>query len=231
MPMDRDIAALAGTIAEPARAAMLMAMMDGTAYSASELARIARVKPPTASFHLAKLQDAHFVDSVRQGRHRYFRIASTEVADLLEALGRSAPPLKVRSLRHATMMEAMRAARTCYTHLAGRLGVGLADALVRSGALVERDGAYRWTPRLYEVARALDLELPDGRSSDRAVVRPCLDCSERRYHLAGTFAAGLARAFFERGWISRSTESRTVRITGRGRAALRELFQLEASAA
>src|SRR4051812_31875146 len=130
---DADVAALASVLAEPARDRMLMALGDGRALAASVLAAEAGVAASTASAHLARLVDAGLLEVIPQGRHRYYRLAGPEVGELLEALARLAPPRPVRSLRQGTQAEAVRTARTCYDHLAGRLGVALFAALLDAG--------------------------------------------------------------------------------------------------
>src|SRR5580693_9117066 len=134
---EADIAPAAALMADHARATMLLALLDGRPLAASELARLAAVSPPTASAHLAKLLDGGLVTVVRQGRHRYYRLAGHEVAEAIEALSRLGPPAQVRSLRESRRAAALAEARTCYDHLAGRAGVELLDALLREGLLAE----------------------------------------------------------------------------------------------
>src|SRR5215217_7043674 len=140
---DADLAALGSVLGERARARMLLALGDGRALPAGVLASEAGVAPSTASQHLGRLVDAGLLALVPQGRHRYYRLAGPHVAELIEALARVAPAAPVRSLREGTQAEALRSARTCYDHLAGRLGVALMQALIRSGAVTGGDGRHR----------------------------------------------------------------------------------------
>ena len=142
MPGDADIARTAALIADPGRARMLFALGDGRALPASVLAAEAEVAPSTASGHLARLVDAGLLVAERQGRHRYFRVAGPEVASVLEALARISPPRPVRSLRQGTRGHAVREARLCYDHVAGRLGVALMARLLATGALEGGDGLH-----------------------------------------------------------------------------------------
>ena len=224
-----NIAEVAALVGDPARANMLVALMDGRALTAKELALAAGVSPQTASGHLAKLADGRLLACICQGRHRYYRIASPLVARMLESItlvtALEAPP---RHRTHSPRDDALRLARTCYDHLAGRLGVAIADALVARGAVIlsddggeiTADGAAFLADRL-----ALDLaEMPRR----RVFCRPCLDWSERRWHLAGALGAALAERCFALGWVDRIRDSRAVAITPRGEIALRDLFRIDA---
>lgn len=224
-----NIAEVAALVGDPARANMLVALMDGRALTAKELAFAAGVSPQTTSGHLAKLADAHLLTCIRQGRHRYYRVASPLVARMLESItlvtAIEAPPRhRPSSLRD----DALRLARTCYDHLAGRLGVAIADALIARGAVVlSEDGGEvtREGAAFLEDCLALELaEIPRR----RAFCRPCLDWSERRVHLAGALGAALAERCFALGWIDRIRDSRAVAITSCGRDAFRESFRIDA---
>jgi DNA-binding transcriptional ArsR family regulator len=223
-----EVAALAG---DPARAAMLHALMDGRALTASELARAAGIAPQTASGHLARMAGAGLLEVEKQGRHRYHRLASAAVAQMIESImqvasGRdSTRPQLVVGPRH----EALRAARTCYDHLAGRLGVALADALVghshvelaSDGGLVTDSGA-EFFSRI-----DIDLDALTTCCGRRLLCRPCLDWSERRLHIAGTIGAALCAHSFGRGWIRRINGTRAVAITPKGQRAFREVFGVQ----
>lgn len=219
-----EIAALAG---DPARAAMLHALMNGRALTAGELSRAAGVTPQTASGHLARLTTAGLLAVEKQGRHRYHRLASPAVAALLESIMQVAAELsRSRPVAVGPRDAALRAARTCYDHLAGRLGVALADALAdrglvelnADGGLVTRSGLAFLTETGIALAPAA------GRRAGRVLCRPCLDWSERRPHLAGALGAALCRHSFERGWIRRIEGTRAVAVTQPGRRAFRERF-------
>lgn len=227
--MDHDtkfaqIAALAG---DPTRAQMLHALMDGRALTASELARVARVAPQTASEHLRRLAAAGLISVEKQGRHRYFRLAGPDVARMIESIMQVAamtnPPISTGP-RDA----AMRAARTCYDHLAGRLGVALADALVRAGRIELTQDSARVTASGLALLGELGVDLdrmPPGRGSRGGLLcRPCLDWSERRSHLAGTFGAALCTLALDRGWVRRLRATRAVTVTVLGRRVFAETF-------
>ena len=233
---DADIAPIAALMGEPARAAVLMALLDGRALAASTLAAEAGVAASTLSSHLARLVDGGLVSIEASGRHRYFRITRPEVAEAIEALARLAPTRPIRSLRQGTHAEAIRRARTCYDHLAGRLGVALLDALVADKVLrVEHDREARADPvlgagrtRRYVltakggsrlVALGVKIEMP----TRRPLTRYCLDWSEQRPHLAGALGSSLLDRFVELGWVTPG-ERRIVRVSDAGRTGLeREL--------
>ena len=236
MAGDADIAPIAALMGEPARAAVLTALIDGRALAASTLAAEAGVAPSTLSAHLARLVDGGLVSVEASGRNRYFRITRPEVADALETLARLAPCRPVRSLRQGAHAEAIRRARTCYDHLAGRLGVALLEALVSGKVLgVEADpdggpdpvlGAGRsWRYVLTRTGRArlVGLGVEVEAAGRRPLTRYCLDWSEQRPHLAGALGAALLARSVERGWVI-ARERRVVQVTEAGRAAFeREL--------
>jgi DNA-binding transcriptional ArsR family regulator len=221
--MSDGLANAARLLAEPARAAMLLKLMGGRAVPAGELALAAHISPQTASEHLAQLAEAGFVTAQRQGRHRYFELASEEVAYAVESLLMlSAPPHSGAcastigpapgSLQHA---------RTCYSHLAGWLGVAIADALQREGYLTAVAGrAFSVTNRGRDwfVQRGIAVPRAPGVTGPR-VARQCLDWTERRPHLAGTLGVAMYKRFAELGWIAPLRRSRAVRVTLEGREA------------
>jgi DNA-binding transcriptional ArsR family regulator len=224
-PPQPDLASVAGLIGQPARAAMLNALLGGQWLTASELARRAGVAAATASEHLARLVDAGLVVRRRSGRHRYHALAGPDVAAALEALGRI-------SAGHATAPRgglpadgALRFARTCYDHLAGELGVLLTDTLVERG-LVAPTGA-DVTPSGDAWLRDLGIDAQALRATRRTHVRFCLDWSERRDHLAGAVGAAITASLLERRWIVRLDGTRAVRLTPRGRDSLYRALALD----
>jgi DNA-binding transcriptional ArsR family regulator len=218
---DADLAAVGTLLAEPARARMLAALGDGRALPASVLAVEAGVAPSTASGHLARLVDGGLLAAETRGRRRYFQLGGPEVAEALEALARVAPREPVRSLGQATKIETLRAARTCYDHLAGRLGTALMDALVERGLVADEHVTGAGIEGLAELG--IDLDAIPGR---RPRFRSCLDWSERRPHAAGKLGAALAAHAFELGWVERLDGSRALRVTAAGEAGFAAAFGL-----
>ena len=224
---DADLAAMGALIGDPARARMLLALLDGSARPASELAMLGGVSRPTASLHLAKLVEGGLLEVERRGRHRYFRLAGPEVGRALEALAAISPPLPARSLRAAQQGEALRLARMCYDHLAGRLGVALTERLLELGWLVESAGAFDLTARGHQRLARWGIDVDGLRRQRRRFAFPCLDWSERKHHLAGALGAALASRLLDLDWIRRVPRTRAVRLTGAGHRGLAEVFGLE----
>ena len=210
---DRDLAAVAVLIGDPARAAMLNALATGMALPAGELARRAGVRPATATAHLRRLVEGGLVKVRAQGRHRYHELADPQVAAALEALAQIAPPSPVRSLREHTAALKLAEARTCYDHLAGRRGVELRDRLLTTGAVRQVDDRdHVITSSGRALLLALDIDAVSLEASRRLLARSCIDWTERRPHLAGALPAALTARFLELGWLSRS-QGRGLRIT------------------
>ena len=206
---------------------MLDALVDERDLPASELARRVGVSPSTASTHLARLVEARLVTVERHGRQRRYRLAGPAVAEALEALAAIAPLRPVRSLREATRGKLLRDGRTCYDHLAGRLGVELTGALASRGLLRRREGAYVLTRRGEQALGELGVDVADVRAQRRRFAFPCLDWSERREHLAGALGAALAERLFALGWVTRVGPGRAAALTDAGRAELRSRFGLD----
>jgi DNA-binding transcriptional ArsR family regulator len=221
---DPRLAEVAALVGDPARANILSALMDGRALTAGELACAARVSPQTTSGHLAKLAEAKLLALEKQGRHRYYRLAGPLVGRMLEGIMAVAADGPPRYRPASKLDEAMRMARSCYDHLAGKLGVGLADALCGRGhvVLTEEGGEVTDEGARFLVAFGVDLEL--ARERRRIFCRPCIDWTERRRHLAGAVGAALAARCFELRWIERRRDSRALTITPAGRRGFAEIF-------
>jgi len=221
------IAEVAAAVGEPARAAMLAALMDGRALTAAELAEVAGISPQTASGHLARLTAVGLVAVERQGRHRYHRLTGPDVARMIESVMQIAGGVVLARppRRSGPKDAALRLARTCYDHLAGQLGVSISAALVASGA-VEIDGE---AALLTDKGRARLLALgilpaDEGKRPTRPICRPCLDWSERRPHLAGVLGAAICTHALENAWVLRRPATRALEITPKGQTALRQAF-------
>ncbi len=227
MTTDVDLAAAARLIAEPARAAMLDALLSGQALAAGELARAGGVRASTASGHLAQLVDGGLVEVAQSGRHRYFRLASPDVAHALEALGAISPPRPIRSLRQSRTDEAMTFARTCYDHLAGIVAVSLVDAFVGQSLLEAGGDGFTLTPAGAEALADAGVDVAGARTSRRAFARSCLDFTERRPHLAGALGAALCAHALAEGWfVRRAPGHRALRVTDEGRRQLSKRWNI-----
>ena len=228
MTSEPNLAWIASVVGDPARLSILLALMDGRARTAKELAFLARIAAPTASGHLAKLLDSRLVAVEPQGRHRYYRIASALVAEMVEAMAVVAGETTRADPRLARVDPALAAARTCYNHLAGRLGVAVADALQRRGDVVFADGVGEVTEQGQAFFDRLGVDARRAGSRGRVLCKPCLDWTERRHHLAGTLGAALCEHCLRAGWLQRSRDSRALTITADGRAAFASLFGIDA---
>ncbi len=224
MVSGNSLAEVAALIGDPARANILQALADGRALTAGELAWHAGVSAQTTSGHLAKLAQAHLIALEKQGRHHYFRLASPEIAEAMEALMIVAANGPKRHRPTGPRDEAMRTARTCYDHLAGRLAVAMADRLSARHFIVLSDGAAAITPKGDRFFRDFGLDLDKDTKSARPLCRTCLDWSERRSHLAGRLGAALCQRCLDLGWIRRGRDSRAVTFTKTGLDGFRETF-------
>lgn len=218
---EERLAQTAAVMADKSRARMLCVLMDGRAWTATELSAAADISPSTASVHLAKLTSQRFVICLAQGRHRYYRLAGAEIAELLEklmSLSHSTPPAP-----RITTPLYLRHARTCYDHLAGDIAVRLYDVFLTRGWL--NDAGTGLTPEGEKGCAALGICTHPG-ASRRKFCCPCLDWSERRYHLGGAFGALLLAHFEQEKWVEKDKGSRAIRITTKGAHALKKHFDI-----
>ncbi|HEX5448793.1 MAG TPA: winged helix-turn-helix domain-containing protein [Gaiellaceae bacterium] len=220
MIADVDVSGVAALLGDPARARIAQALHDGRALPAGELARRAGISPSTASEHLSRLVEGRLLAVERTGRHRYFRLANAEVAHAIEALAAIAPPAPVRSLREASIGDALAEARTCYDHLAGKLGVQITDALLQRNALIAVADGFEPGPQLEASLAALGVRSLPTR---RPLALRCIDWSERRPHVAGALGAAICTRALEARWVERLPASRAVRVTSAGRRAFASL--------
>ncbi|MGX1094498.1 DNA-binding transcriptional ArsR family regulator [Streptomyces albogriseolus] len=229
-PRAGALARLAALAADETRAACLLALLDGRAWTAGELARHCGVAASTLSEHLGKLVGGGLLTEERQGRHRYVRLADARVAQLVEDLTAQLAPDAAeppRGLRQSGAGSAMARGRTCYDHLAGRLGIAVTDALTARG-LLRQDTGFALTDAGLDWFGALGVDL-DGRGR-RPLARACLDWTERRPHLAGAAGAALCRHLLERGWCVRIGSGRAVKVTDTGEQALTDLLGIDTAA-
>jgi DNA-binding transcriptional ArsR family regulator len=224
MLADADLAAIGRMLGDEHRSRFLLALMGGEALAAGELAARAGASSSLASAHLGKLLEAGLVSVTRRGRKRYYGLAGPQVARAIESLLAISPPRAAHGLRESDRGEAIRRGRTCYDHLAGRLGVALTDALEERRAITPNTSGWELTSRGEDMLGDLGLDLPTLRNERRAFLRPCLDWTERRPHLAGALGAAVMSCFFDRAWIRRLPGSRAVRVTSEGEAQLLARF-------
>lgn len=223
MNVDSTVAVPARLIGDPARAAMLQALASGTSLPAGELAKAAKIQPSTASEHLGKLVAGGLITVERQGRNRYYRLASNDVGNALEALQLLAPAAPIRSLKDSNAVKGLSFARSCYSHLGGELAVRLSVLLTDAGVIAPL--------RIGETGRLVDADHPllrrlDVRPRDvsgRPVVKGCLDWTHRRPHLAGGLGRALLDSMLRNGWLLRTNPKRALRLTNAGRSLTHDL--------
>jgi DNA-binding transcriptional ArsR family regulator len=212
-----ELASTARLLADNTRATFCLALLDGRAWTPTELARHAGVAPSTATEHLNAMVAGELLTEERQGRHRYVRLADPQVAELIEALAAAAPlqpSPAARTLSADSRRRALAHARTCYDHLAGRVGVAIADAMTER-KLVDWEQGLRLTPAGEHWLAELAIEV--STPAKRPALRSCLDWTERRPHLAGAVGAALCRHALDTSWIKRVGTSRAVVVTPTGR--------------
>ncbi len=221
-----NIVEIAALIGDSSRAAMLVCLLSGKALPASELARVARISPQTASSHLGKMVAGGLLVHESYGRHRYYRLANQEVGNALEALSVIAPLKPIRSLRESEQSKSLHFARTCYDHIAGEIGVALTDKILELGLVREEGRDYAVTEEGMERFKEFGLSIENMKHTRRHFARQCLDWSERRHHMAGILGASMTKRLFDLGWIERMSEGRAVIVTVTGYEGFAKEFQM-----
>ena len=230
MEYEGDIPRIASLLADPARARILWALIDGTTRPAGELAYAANVSAQAASAHLGKLVAARLLAAQAQGRHRYFRIAGPEVAAMVEGMASLSAAIAPRKPRPAAAARSAAPqflhARTCYGHLAGELAVELLEAMLKSRWLAAEGSDYRLTGLGEAKLAELDIDVAAARVARRAFARACVDLTQRRPHLGGALGDAFLASCVAKRWILRQRRSRVVSVTPRGAESFRRLFNI-----
>ncbi len=225
--VDPRIDVIGAAVGDRSRALIIGALMDGRAYTAKELAYRARISAQTASFHLKRLVDCGLLERHQQGRHRYYYLANEDIASAIETMMAVAPSEHLRRQPKRTT-EQMALARCCYNHLAGRLGVEVAERLIEMGALLSRGGDFSLTPLGINFLAEIGLDATGIKRRGRPFVRNCLDWTERRFHFAGVLGTVLLDHFLADAWLARIDDSRALRVTPKGLALFQSKLQLPA---
>jgi DNA-binding transcriptional ArsR family regulator len=225
--MESDIAKVASLLGEPVRAKILWSLLDGRAYTATELALLADASPQSTSMHLSKLVHADFLKVERQGRHRYFRFANDEVAFAIEAMANLVKSDKKSTTAEARDYPAIKYCRSCYDHLAGKVGVAVTEGLISNGVIRYTDNQYVLQEKSGSFLSDVGIDLETLKVRKRLLVRPCLDWSERRLHVAGALGAALLSHMVSNDWVRRVKNSRALVITAKGQKNLYTFFRVE----
>jgi DNA-binding transcriptional ArsR family regulator len=223
--MENSITQIASLIGEPVRAKILWTMMDGRAYTARELAIGVETTPQNLSMHLSKLLRAGLLAVEAQGRHRYYTFSRGEVADVIEAMANLIPGEQM--VKKDMDAVPIKFCRTCYDHLAGKVGVSILEGLLRQKLMVYRDKELEVTPKGLQWFAGWGIDCAEVRQQRRAFAKPCLDWTERRHHLAGALGAALLEKMLEAHWLRRTAQSRAVVVTAKGRQALEAQFNVQ----
>jgi DNA-binding transcriptional ArsR family regulator len=223
---DPNVAEIAALIGDPVRSALLFALLDGRELPASELASRAGASAQSASGHLGKLVAGGLLLATAAGRQRLFHLASPDVAHAIEALATIARPTPIVALSQTTTLQRLREARSCYDHLAGRLGVAVTDHFVERGSITLSGRAFAVTTRGERFFRTLGIDVERARANRRSFTRACVDWSERRPHLAGSLGASVLERFLAAGWVERNVQDRALRVTPEGRAEFERRFRI-----
>ena len=217
---------MAGLIGEPARARILWNLLEGRAYTATELAMVADISGTSASNHLTKLLRADLLKVEKQGRHRYFSFSNPEIAYVVESLA----GLSIHSskkIERETPLPGIKYCRSCYDHLAGYVGVQVTEALEKKKAVRKVDNSYLVTSSGWKFLASLDIDKSELMNNRRPLTRQCLDWSERRPHIAGQIGATLLNNMLQRNWLKRVKFSRELIVTAKGRSEIQKLFGVE----
>jgi DNA-binding transcriptional ArsR family regulator len=227
MQTEPDLSTIAALIGDQTRATILSALLSGQSLPASELAQRAHITPQTASMHLAKLVEGNLLEVNQTGRHRYYRLKNAEVARALEALALISPAPRLKSQHQSAEYEALCLARTCYDHLAGKVGVAMTQALLDKGLITLDDHSYALTSQGREWLAGWNIEEDQLVMGRRMFARTCLDWSERQNHLAGALGAAIMNRLFENQWAARIPGNRALQITEAGRLGFRREFGIQ----
>ncbi|KOS67785.1 ArsR family transcriptional regulator [Lysinibacillus contaminans] len=227
MSINPNLVEVASLLGEASRATILTSLMDGRFHTAGELAIMAAITPQTASFHLAKLVEGQLVKVEKHGRHRYYQLANREVASILESFLAISPPPEVRSLRQSNQLKMLQEARTCYDHLAGKLGVDLTESMLSAGFMIKEEREFVVTSKGEQFFTNIGIDLDELRKKRRSFSHACLDWSERHHHLAGALGQGLLTHFFDLGWIVRVPTIRALKVTEKGKVGFKQVFNID----
>jgi len=222
--MENQFKQIASLIGDPTRATVLWTLLDGKVFTATELAIAADTTPQNMSMHLAKLVRADLLSVETQGRHRYYKFSRKDIAYGIEAMANLVPQSTPKTNLNEENTSAIKYCRTCYDHLAGKVGVLITDSLIKQKIIVDKNNSFELSSKGEKWFSALDIDIDELKVQRRFFIRPCLDWSERRHHIAGSLAASLLNKMISSDWIRKTKNSRAMIITGKGQKKLYEYF-------
>lgn len=224
--MEDQFVKTATLIGDPTRAAIMWTLLDGRAFTATELAIVANTSPQNISMHLGKLLEADLLCVEKQGRHKYYRFLNKEVAYAVEAMANLVPKPEVSLRNESESDPPIKFCRTCYDHLAGKIGVALTDSLLKQKIIIEKNNVYEISPEGEKWFSRFGINIEEAQKQKRIFLKPCLDWSERRNHIAGSIGALLLNKMMDEDWFRRTKDSRAMIITGKGEKELLKNFKI-----
>jgi len=224
--MEDQFIKTATLIGDATRASILWNLLDGKAFTATELAIAVETSAQNISMHLGKLLDADLISVEKQGRHKYYRFSNKEVAYAVEAMANLIPKPEISAKKKTENYPPIKYCRTCYDHLAGKIGVALADSLLEQKIIIEKNNTFEITSEGEKWFSDFGVNIGDAKKQKRIFLKPCLDWSERRYHIAGSVGTLLLNKMLEQDWIRRTANSRVIIITGKGEKEMLKSFKI-----
>lgn len=224
--MEDQFIKTATLIGDATRASILWNLLDGRAFTATELAIAIETSAQNISMHLGKLLDADLISVEKQGRHKYYRFSNKEVAYAVEAMANLIPKPEISAKKKTENYPPIKYCRTCYDHLAGKIGVALADSLLEQKIIIEKNNTFEITSEGEKWFSDFGVNIGDAKKQKRIFLKPCLDWSERRYHIAGSVGTLLLNKMLEQDWIRRTKDSRVIIITGKGEKEMLQNFKI-----
>ena len=224
--MEDQFIKTATLIGDATRASILWNLLDGRAFTATELAIAIETSAQNISMHLGKLLDADLISVEKQGRHKYYRFSNKEVAYAVEAMANLIPKPEISAKKKTENYPPIKYCRTCYDHLAGKIGVALAESLLQQKIIIEKNNTFEITSEGEKWFSDFGVNIGDAKKQKRIFLKPCLDWSERRYHIAGSVGTLLLNKMLEQDWIRRTANSRVILITGKGEKEMLKSFKI-----
>jgi DNA-binding transcriptional ArsR family regulator len=227
--MEDQFIKAATLIGDPTRAAIMWTLLDGRAFTATELSVAVNTSPQNLSMHLGKLLDADLLSVEKQGRHKYYRFSNKEVAYVVEAMANLIPKLEIQSKKDTENYPPIKYCRTCYDHLAGKIGVALADSLLKQKIIIENKNTFEVSSEGKKWFSNFGINLEEAQKQKRIFLKPCLDWSERRNHIAGSIGSLLFNKMINEDWLRKTKDSRAIIITGKGEKEILKYFKIVVS--
>lgn len=224
--MENQFVKTAALIGDPTRAVIMWTLLDGRAFTATELAIVANTSPQNISMHLTKLLDGDLLSVEKQGRHKYYRFSNKEVAYAVEAMASLIPKPEIRSKKETENYHPIKYCRTCYDHLAGKIGVALTDSLLEQKIILNKNDTFQISAEGKKWFSDFGINIEEAQKQKRIFLKPCLDWSERRNHLSGSIGALLLNKMITEDWLRKTKNSRAVIITGKGEKELLKHFKI-----